>query len=474
MSMQHETLSLEAFTASLNLESSLTPKELEALVFELFVSIRTNTECGLWVDVEDFGSFHPLWYEIKKHKETIEDKRIREEIQARKEEERLHEEKLKQKALEQEQERQRIHEEKLKASQEKLLQKKALIQQELKEQEKIQAEELKQEQRKQKALQEEEKEKREEEARAQEAKQKQEALEKEHIKAEKLEKERLATEQLHKEKVAQERIRLELLEKENAAERLRQQERERKEKERLEKEALEKEKSEQKSQQLKEAQREKEENEQKELEKEKQRIQALNELERLRKKAQEKQEEPLKKRKDYTFFYIAAALFLGVLFLWFLLAKVDEAIEDKNSVAKEYKSFEILDDKEGLTLEHFYHHEILKGDTLYSLSKALYGDSKYWPIIYAKNCKNVRDMDKIYPGDFLEIPRIEKGSSADEALTEVYVIAYKAYKRLGKDNKAHWLLYWGIRNINSDLIEIFNHEIEQEDREKVQGYLNRF
>jgi hypothetical protein len=88
-------INFSEFVDKLELDSSLSREALEAMVFDLFVHIRTNTECGLWVEVEGFGSFHPLWYELKRHKNHDEDLRIEAEIEAEKEKRRLEDERLK-------------------------------------------------------------------------------------------------------------------------------------------------------------------------------------------------------------------------------------------------------------------------------------------------------------------------------------------------------------------------------------------
>ena len=66
-------------------------------------------------------------------------------------------------------------------------------------------------------------------------------------------------------------------------------------------------------------------------------------------------------------------------------------------------------------------YEILKGDTLFGISKRLFGDPNYWPKIWEINNENIRNPHFIYPGRALvftpgtatSLPTIESDGKAD-------------------------------------------------------------
>ncbi len=440
----HQQIDFKEFVSQLSIKSSLSSEALEAMVFELFVHIRTNTECGLWVDVEGFGSFHPLWYAIKKHKDSQEDVRILKEI-----------------AVEAEKHSQELLKETQKLKQEQAIKAEEDSQEDSKWDEESLAHEK---QRVQKLL--------DEAIARKEAYQR--AKEEKRIEAETI--------------LAQEAFALE--KEEDLFEEIKKMEKETQEAERLKDKLLKEEAnrlaSEHEAQEARIAKflREKHEVE---AEKRKREIEKIDEL--LMQKAKEAKVltvfkkttmsikfENIKRKKVI---YGLMAFIIIVLALLFSVPKEEVKTQERPKTVKKktkvlYKSFEKEEKKVAQTSEKFYEYRVLEGNNLYDLSQTLYGESKYWPLIYVENMDKVRDMDKIYPGKTLHIPRIPKGSSAQEALIKVYIKVYKAYKRLEKDNKAHWFLYWGQQNIDEKLLERFSQEISPEDRKQVQSYLERF
>lgn len=258
----HSKISFKEFIDKLSLKSDIPREELESMVFDIFVNIRVNTECGSWIDIDDFGSFHPLWYNVKKQKENTK------------------------------------------------------------------------------------------------------VIKKTEVKKEKKEKNSMLK------------------------------------------------------------------------------------------------------------YMLFIATFLIVMFFLFFILKDD--VTQVPVEKQEYKCFTNVELNQTKTTQKFYDYNVTAGDNLYTISKLLYGDSKYWPLIYVENKLNVKDMDSIYPSDILTIPRIPQGSTAQNELAIVYIQAYKDYKILGKDNEAHWLLYWGNKNIDSDLLIRFSKEIDLDDRKQVDEYLKRF
>lgn len=457
-------ISFEAFLEELSLKTSLSQEALKPLVFELFVHVRTNTECGLWVEVENFGSFHPLWYEIKKHKENKEDMRIRKEIE---EEKKREAERLRQEAKEAEW--QRVQKEKKVAEADKIRKEKFEAEQK-REKERLEQEveemgalRLKQEQ---------------DEIERLEAKKVQEALEVKQQRA-KEEAERLKRQSIQKEEEEKERIRqAELEAEENRKKQCLKQEAEalRLKQEQVEVERLQKLRYEKEAAEAARINNEKL-LKQAELEEAKRREEAFaqgsHNLLRIKQKALKKRD-----KKALRHFLVLTAFII----LTFWMMKDDAAITshtDKKHSEQEaekvvYTSFSALEKTEKTTSEKFYNYTLELGDSLYSISKRIYGDSKFWPLIYVYNKDQIKDVDKICLGDILKLSHIPQGSSAQEVLSEVYIQAYKAYKQVGKDNKAHWLLYWGSRHIDRDLLKKFSSDIKAEDRVKVKSYLKRF
>lgn len=172
--------------------------------------------------------------------------------------------------------------------------------------------------------------------------------------------------------------------------------------------------------------------------------------------------------KDKKFKKISYAL---ILFLFFFSALLVILYPGTKKELKVYKSFKNIESTQ-TTTEKYYTHTIIEGDNLYSLSEKLYHDTKFWPLIYTQN--NIDDMDKIYPGQIIKIPRILKDSNASKELAKIYIKTYKEYKRLGKDNKAQWLLFWFNKNIDKKFIEEYAKDISNKDKRNLQDYIKRF
>jgi len=49
-------------------------------------------------------------------------------------------------------------------------------------------------------------------------------------------------------------------------------------------------------------------------------------------------------------------------------------------------------------------YEVKKGDSLSKIAKHVYGDAGKWKAIFAANGDQIKDPDKIYPGQVLTIP----------------------------------------------------------------------
>lgn len=69
-----------------------------------------------------------------------------------------------------------------------------------------------------------------------------------------------------------------------------------------------------------------------------------------------------------------------------------ESVEDKMEVAEDNPP------------EPSNTHTVKRGDTLWAIAKAAYGDGSKYPMIFEANKPMLSDPDKIYPGQVLRIP----------------------------------------------------------------------
>ncbi len=53
-------------------------------------------------------------------------------------------------------------------------------------------------------------------------------------------------------------------------------------------------------------------------------------------------------------------------------------------------------------------HTVERGDTLSKIAKEHYGDAMKYPVIFEANKPMLKDPDKIYPGQVLRVPHLEK------------------------------------------------------------------
>lgn len=144
-------------------------------------------------------------------------------------------------------------------------------------------------------------------------------------------------------------------------------------------------------------------------------------------------------------------------------------------------------------------HTVRWGDNFYVLAARYWANAYLWPDLYAVNADTFADPDFMLPGQSIMVPEsvLADGSLSDAdvtVLSEAHVIAYERYRRLadvsiaqGREsgiqwlitlgnrrlNKAHWVLYSGLR-YNVDLLEEYAHRISAADRQAVQAYLNKY
>ncbi len=144
-------------------------------------------------------------------------------------------------------------------------------------------------------------------------------------------------------------------------------------------------------------------------------------------------------------------------------------------------------------------YRVQPGDTLYDITRAVWGDEDLWPLVYARNSASLANPDRISPFTTLALgvnPAADGALSPSESreLLEGYVTAYKAYRRAGEEalesgrrrsseyllqqsrllvNKAHWLLYRGLA-FDEEFLDRFSDEIQERDRRVVEEYLRRF
>ncbi|MBP93028.1 MAG: peptidoglycan-binding protein LysM [Flavobacteriaceae bacterium] len=70
----------------------------------------------------------------------------------------------------------------------------------------------------------------------------------------------------------------------------------------------------------------------------------------------------------------------------------------------------VVDDQ--MTVEHkepeAQFHTVVSGDTLGKIAKKFYGNAMKYPVIFEANKPMLTDPDKIYPGQVLRIPAVDK------------------------------------------------------------------
>jgi len=82
-------------------------------------------------------------------------------------------------------------------------------------------------------------------------------------------------------------------------------------------------------------------------------------------------------------------------------------------------------------------HTVVPRDTLWWISDKWYKDPVLWPSIYEINKAEIKDPDKIFPGQKFDIPALSGTtanlSSDDKSLlAQGYLEAYRVYKEKGK------------------------------------------
>jgi hypothetical protein len=144
-------------------------------------------------------------------------------------------------------------------------------------------------------------------------------------------------------------------------------------------------------------------------------------------------------------------------------------------------------------------HMVKRGETFYELAGELWGDEHLWPDLYVLNQQQFTNPDLVPEGS--EISVYERlGSSGSfnaremATLLQAYVDSYRRYRALGEQalergretgsrwlielarariNKAHWLLYSGMR-FRRDLLDHFDDQIEDRDERVVRQFVERF
>lgn len=116
-------------------------------------------------------------------------------------------------------------------------------------------------------------------------------------------------------------------------------------------------------------------------------------------------------------------------------------------------------------------HIVQKKESLYSIAKDTYGDSHYWVLIYEHNKAKIKDPDKIYAGQKLEIPYRNDGNlSWDTAkLVDSYIEVYKIYRKNEKLSEVYWMLFTAVKRIDPELLDYYKGEIKKFDRDFARG-----
>lgn len=142
---------------------------------------------------------------------------------------------------------------------------------------------------------------------------------------------------------------------------------------------------------------------------------------------------------------------------------------------------------------------VRSGDTLYEIAGRIWSDPFLWPLLLGANAAQIEDPDYLRPGQSIEAPAwVTVDSGLTEAqrarLSEAHVLAYRHYRDLGDGaiglgmgqpewwrerlgrirlNKAHWVLYSGLR-YDPELLDRYAGSIRDHDVAEVRSYVERF
>mgnify|MGYP006293679233 CR=1 FL=1 len=140
-----------------------------------------------------------------------------------------------------------------------------------------------------------------------------------------------------------------------------------------------------------------------------------------------------------------------------------------------------------------------RGDTLYDIAGRRWDDPFLWPLLLAANEDDIEDPDYLRPGQRVDVPAwvtVESGLTDEQRsrLSQAHVLAYRHYRDLGdaaiglgmgqpewwrerlgrrRLNKAHWVLYSGLR-YDEELLERYAGSIRDDDTREVRGFVERF
>lgn len=139
------------------------------------------------------------------------------------------------------------------------------------------------------------------------------------------------------------------------------------------------------------------------------------------------------------------------------------------------------------------------GDTLYDIAGRRWDDPFLWPLLLAANEFDIEDPDYLRPGQRVDVPAwvtVESGLTDEQRsrLSRAHVLAYRHYRDLGdaaiglgmgqpewwrerlgrrRLNKAHWVLYSGLR-YDEQLLDRYAGSIRDDDIREVRGFIERF
>ncbi len=141
-------------------------------------------------------------------------------------------------------------------------------------------------------------------------------------------------------------------------------------------------------------------------------------------------------------------------------------------------------------------HTVVQGDTLFDLAGTYWSDSYLWPMLLVANPETIANPDYLRQGSIVNIPPrpdLADGTAA-RAVTDAHIAAYRRYRELGdralsqgrtqgdfwliqlgliRVNKAHWVLYSGLR-YDDELLERAGRTVPPADLEIVRGFVTRF
>jgi len=126
---------------------------------------------------------------------------------------------------------------------------------------------------------------------------------------------------------------------------------------------------------------------------------------------------------------------------------------------------------ESLKAEVQEDYTVVEGNTLKAVSASVYGDYRYWPIVYLTNKETISNPELIEPATAFKIYKLPFDPALPNDLSKVLIVetylqTYARYLELGSDwvGQRRWVLLEAM-HFAPDLFEKFESRIDASDTE---------